>query len=51
MQENNSRQGRASPWFLERATDLEYRFLKGRRHRGADLVAKSAKLGTRSCMC
>ena len=37
MEENSSQQGRSNPWFLERASDLESRFLRGRRHRGADL--------------
>ena len=37
MQENGSQRGYAGPWFLERATDIEYQFLKGRRHRGEDL--------------
>jgi len=37
MEENSSQQGRFNPWFFERALDLESRFLRGRRHRGADL--------------
>ena len=37
MEENSSQQGRSNPWFLERASDLESRFLSGRRHRGADM--------------
>lgn len=37
MQENSSQPSRTRPWFLERTAGLEYRFLKGRGHRGADL--------------
>ena len=29
---------RPNPWFLESATDLETKFLMGRRHRGADYL-------------
>ena len=35
---NSDFQGqRYNPWFLESATDLETKFLTGRRHRGEDL--------------
>jgi uncharacterized protein (TIGR00730 family) len=37
MQKNYSQNARVDPWFLEKASDLEYQFLRGRRHRGEDL--------------
>lgn len=37
MSQYDSRNQTARPWFLESATDLETKFLTGRRHRSADL--------------